>query len=534
MRERLLLNADVRTMDPAQPRAAAIVTVGDRIGYVGDAAGARAFAHAGAEEIDLGGAFVIPGFIEAHNHMISFGLGAAQVDARYPGVRSIAEIKSRLGERAARTPAGQWIVARGYDDNKLDERRHPTRQDLDAVAPEHPVVLINGSGHMAVVNSLALRLAGITGTTEPPQGGHIVLDQAAEPTGLLQETAQELVRGLIPPPTTADMVEALRLCGERYAAAGITSSHTAGVNSEQEFVAHQRAAFDGVLPLRTYAMIGRLLLPAIDDLGLMTGFGDDRLKIGPIKLFSDGSLIGRTAALFEPFLDDPRPDNLGLEMMPQEELDAVVKRAHDAGFQVATHAIGDRAIHMVLTAYERALAGNPRPDHRHRIEHCGILRSELIARLARGRFLPVSQPIFIPEYGDGFLRHLGRERCQLTYPFRSLLEAGVDLVFSSDCPVSAFEPLKGIQAAVLERTGTGQPYAPAEAISVEEGLRRYTVAGAYAAFEEPSKGTITVGKLADLAVLAHDPATVPPDRIAEVPVLATIIGGETVYERSQE
>jgi predicted amidohydrolase YtcJ len=534
MRERLLLNADVRTMDPAQPRAAAIVTVGDRIGYVGDAAGARAFAHAGAEEIDLGGAFVIPGFIEAHNHMISFGLGAAQVDARYPGVRSIAEIKSRLGERAARTPAGQWIVARGYDDNKLDERRHPTRQDLDAVAPEHPVVLINGSGHMAVVNSLALRLAGITGTTEPPQGGHIVLDQAAEPTGLLQETAQELVRGLIPPPTTADMVEALRLCGERYAAAGITSSHTAGVNSEQEFVAHQRAAFDGVLPLRTYAMIGRLLLPAIDDLGLMTGFGDDRLKIGPIKLFSDGSLIGRTAALFEPFLDDPRPDNLGLEMMPQEELDAVVKRAHDAGFQVATHAIGDRAIHMVLTAYERALAGNPRPDHRHRIEHCGILRSELIARLARGRFLPVSQPIFIPEYGDGFLRHLGRERCQLTYPFRSLLEAGVDLVFSSDCPVSAFEPLKGIQAAVLERTGTGQPYAPAEAISVEEGLRRYTVAGAYAAFEEPSKGTITVGKLADLAVLAHDPAPVPPDRIAEVPVLATIIGGETVYERSQE
>jgi predicted amidohydrolase YtcJ len=277
-------------------------------------------------------------------------------------------------------------------------------------------------------------------------------------------------------------------------------------------------------------MIGRPLLPLVDDLGLMTGLGDHRLRIGPIKLFSDGSLIGRTAAVFEPFLEDPRPDNLGLEMMPQDELDAVVKQAHDAGFQVATHAIGDRAIHMVLTAYERALAANPRPDHRHRIEHCGICRPDLIERIARGGVLPVSQPIFIPEYGDGFLRHLGHERCQLTYPFKSFLDAGVNLVFSSDCPVSAFEPLKGIQAAVEEQTGSGQPYAPAEAISVEEAIRRYTVAGALASFEEHDKGSVAVGKLADFAVLERDPATVPPSEIANVRVLATIIGGETVYE----
>jgi len=373
-------------------------------------------------------------------------------------------------------------------------------------------------------------MAGVTGATQPPQGGHIMLDDAGEPTGLLQETAQTLVTSLIPAPTQADMVEALRLCGERYVSAGITSSHTAGVNSETEMAAHQIAAFDGILPLRTYAMIGKPLLQIVDDLGLRTGLGDHRLRIGPMKFFSDGSLIGRTAAVFEPFLEDPRPDNLGLEMMPQEESDACVKQAHDAGFQVAIHAIGDRAIHMVLTAYERALATNPRPDHRHRIEHCGICRPELIERIARGGFLAVSQPVFIPEYGDGFLRHLGRERCQLTYPFKSLLDAGVNLVFSSDCPVSAYAPLISVQAAVDERTGSGVPYAPAEAISVDAALRCFTVAGAHASFEERDKGTITRGKLADLTVLAQNPANVPPAEIANVPVRATIIGGETVYE----
>lgn len=530
MRERVFLNGNIHTMDPDQPRAEAVVTVGDRIAYVGDNTGARAYAHAGAVETDLGGSFVVPGLIESHNHMIMFGLGAAQIDVRYPGVRSIAEIARLVGERADAYEPGRWVLARGYDDNKLDERRHPTRQDLDAVSPNHPVIVVNGSGHMAVANSLALRMAGVTGATQAPQGGHIMLDDAGEPTGLLQETAQTLVTALIPAPTQADMVEALRLCGERYVAAGITSSHTAGVNTEMEMTAHHVAAFEGVLPLRTYAMIGRPLLQLVDDLGLRTGLGDHRLRIGPIKFFSDGSLIGRTAAVFEPFLEDPRPDNLGLEMMPQEELDACVKQAHDAGFQVAIHAIGDRAIHMVLTAYERALAANPRPDHRHRIEHCGICRPELIERIARGGFLAVSQPVFIPEYGDGFLRHLGRERCQLTYPFKSLLDAGVNLVFSSDCPVSAYAPLISVQAAVDERTGSGVPYAPAEAISVDAALRCYTVAGAHASFEERDKGTITPGKLADLTVLAQNPADVPPSQIANVPVRATIIGGETVFE----
>jgi predicted amidohydrolase YtcJ len=217
-------------------------------------------------------------------------------------------------------------------------------------------------------------------------------------------------------------------------------------------------------------------------------------------------------------------------MMPVEEFDDIVWRAHSAGFQIAVHAIGDRGVEIVLDAYQKALDRMPRADHRHRIEHCGILRPDLIDRIAAMGALAVSQPIFITEYGDGFIRHLGLNRVQLTYPFRSLLDAGVRLVFSSDCPVSSFEPLKGIEVSVTERTGSGQSYALEEAISVEEALPLYTVAGAYSTFEEQRKGQIKAGMLADFVILGDDPRRVEPEAISQVPVHQTIIGGETVYE----
>jgi predicted amidohydrolase YtcJ len=517
-------------MNPSVPRVDAVVTSGDWIVFAGSIEDARSIARPNAEEVDLAGAFMIPGFNEAHNHMIMTGLGLDRIDCTYPGVTSIAQIVELVRRKALDTPPGEWIRARGYDDNKLVEKRHPTRHDLDAVTPHHPVVLVNGSGHMCVANSFALRLAGINESTGDPQGGHIVHDGNGEPTGLLQETAQRLLEPHIPSTTIEDMVTALERVTSSYAAAGISSSTTAGINTEQEFAAHQLATERGVNRLRTYMMIGQPMLDVVDALGVKTGFGDDRLRIGPAKFFADGSLIGRTAAVFEPFLNDPRDDNLGLEMMPQDELDRVVKQAHDAGFQVATHAIGDRGIDMVMTAYERALAENPRADARHRIEHCGICRPEFFGRLRENNFIAVSQPIFIPEYGDGFLRHLGEERAVLTYPFRTFLNAGVHLVFSSDCPVSAFEPLKGIQAAVEEKTGSGADYVPAEAIGVHEAIRLYTVEGAYASFEDDHKGMIAPGYLADFTILAHDPADGPVSEIARTPVLGTVIGGEFVYQ----
>jgi predicted amidohydrolase YtcJ len=258
--------------------------------------------------------------------------------------------------------------------------------------------------------------------------------------------------------------------------------------------------------------------------------GSNRLRIGPIKMFIDGSLIGRTAAVTIPFENDPRDDNLGLTMMPKEQFEDYVMQAHMAGYQIAVHAIGDRGIDWVLDAYEKALTAHPRDDHRHRIEHCGICRPDIIERIKRLGVIPVSQPVFIIEYGDGFIRHLGMERVQLTYPFRTFLDAGIRLVFSSDCPVSSYVPMKSVQAAVTERTGSGQSYALEEAVTVEESLEMFTVAGAYTTFEEDIKGQIKPGMLADFAVLENDPRTVDPMTLADQKVTRTIIGGETVYE----
>ncbi len=525
----LFVNGTVVTMNPVHPEASAVLVRGERVVAVGQDEEMRALAAPGARVADLAGQTLVPGFNEAHNHMLGFGQALGQVDCKAPGCGSIAEMQRRIAERAATTPHGAWIQGRGYDDQSLAERRHPTRADLDAAAPDHPVVIVNASGHLCVANSRALGLAQITATTQPPEGGGIVHDEHGEPTGLLLETAQSLVTSLIPPPTEDDLVDALRRCARAYMAAGITSSADASVHTAEQFRAFQRAATDGTNPLRTTLMLREHLMPHLVAVGARTGFGSDRLRCGPIKLFIDGSLIGRTAAVTKPFLHDPDPNNLGLTMMAEDVFQGYVMEAHAAGWQVAVHAIGDRGIEMVLDAYARALAAHPRADHRHRIEHCGILRPDLIGRIREMGVLVVTQPIFITEYGDSFMRHLGEDRAMLTYPFRSLLDAGIRMVFSSDCPVSAFEPLKSIQVAVTERTGSGAEYAPNERITVDEALYAYTIAGAFATFEEHVKGAVAPGMLADFAVLARDPRAVPPDEIAAIPVAMTWIGGEVVY-----
>ena len=530
MDTRLFTNGVILTMDPDAPSVEAIGVIGDRIVAAGNRRMVEDALPRGYATADLGGQTLIPGFNEAHNHMIGYGINAGQLDAGYPAVQSIAQLVAAVRARAAETSPGEWIVGRGYDDNRLEERRHPNRHDLDQATTNHPVLIVNGSGHLAAANSEALRRANVTRDTADPQGGHFVRDEHGEPTGVLDETAQEPVRGAIPPHTLEDFTAALRRCNDDYLRAGITSSQDAGSSLPEHITAYQLAVARGDLRLRTSMMIRENLLPHIVGLGVTQGLGDHRLRIGPIKMFIDGSLIGRTAAVTQPFVNDPRPGYLGLTMMPQEQLDEYVMQAHTAGFQIAIHAIGDRGIDMVLDAYEKALAAHPRADHRHRVEHCGICRPDIIDRIARLGVVPVSQPVFILEYGDGFIRHLGLERIQLTYPFRSFLERGIRLVFSSDCPVSHFAPLKSMQAAVTERTDSGASYALEEAVTVEEALELYTVAGAYATFEEREKGMLRPGMLADFAVLAEDPRRVDPGALARLPVTMTIIGGEVVFE----
>jgi len=528
----LLTNATFLTMDPSQPTAGALAITDGRVTWIGDAAEARDLVNV-RRRVDLGGATVLPGFNDAHHHLLLLGQWLMQVDCSYPTVKTIDDIVSAVASAAQTTPPGEWIEARGYDDNKLAEHRHPTRWDLDRAAPRNPVRVRNVSGHMCVVNSRALELAGITRDTESPFGGAIDIDPSSgEPSGLLQEKAQQLLPGAAGADDPARLHQALEVASRAYLAAGVTSSQEAGIFQPCEFAVLQDAWANGRLPLRTYLMLRVNFLDAMEQMGMYTGFGDDRLRIGGLKLLADGSLIGRTAAVSQPFLDDPRSDNLGLPSYPQAELDELIWRGHRAGWQVAIHAIGDRGIEMCLDGFDRALQRQPRADHRHRLEHCGILRPDLIRRIKELGVVPVGQPPFIIEFGDGFLHHLGRERSQLTYPLRSFLNAGVPLAASSDSPVSDYRPLFGIQACVSQLTASGEPYAPGERLTVEEAIGLYTRAGAYASFDETRKGTLTPGKLADLVVLETDPRQLQetPADIGQVRVLATLIGGETVYE----
>lgn len=527
----LLTNATVISLDPAHPNATAIGIRGDRIAWVGDQRDARQYFDDDAQDIDLGGATVVPGFIDAHHHVMTLGFWMSQIDCSFPAVQSIGQIVDAVADRAQATTPGEWIRGRGYDDNKLAERRHLTRDDLDAVSPNHPVMICNASGHMSVVNSFALRQAGIGRGSASPFGGHVDVDGDGEPTGLLQETAQDLLGVPFLPHDKDELRRHLHTAGKAYLSAGVTSGHEAGIFHPAEFAVFQEAWADDTLALRTYMMIRNPFLESLEGVGLSTGFGDDRLRVGSIKIISDGSLIGRTAAVCNPY-DHAAEDDLGLTMFSQEALDDLVWRGHSAGWQLAIHAIGDRAIDMCLDAYQSALTRLPRRDHRHRIEHCGVMRPDIVARMARMGVIPVSQPPFIAEFGDGFLQHLGRDRSQLTYPLKSLLNAGIPVAGSSDSPVSSYQPLIGIQAAVTQRTSGGDIFAPAEVLTVEEALSIYTRNAAFAAFDEHKKGSVTVGKYADLAVLGRDPRTEPSGTISEIPIAATIQGGEFVYEAS--
>jgi predicted amidohydrolase YtcJ len=535
-------NADVFTVDAARPRAGAIGIVGDRIVAVADRHGLAS--HEAETTLDLDGRFVVPGFDDAHNHMQAFGATLGEVPLHAGAVRSIPDVVAAIGARAATAPAGTWIVGAGYDHNKLAERRHPTCHELDEVSPEHPVLLNHTSGHFATLNTAAMRLAGI-GRVDVPDGGVVAVDDEGEPNGLLEEQAQQLVRGLLHPRSVAEMVANLAAASDRYLREGITSCQEAGVGGilgtaePTELAAYQRARHERSLRVRVTLMASVDALHGADhhpddpeplalDLGLHTGFGDDWLRIGPTKIFADGSLMGRTAAMFEDYAGEP--GNRGYLQMPEERLRSLILAAHRSGWQIATHAIGDRAVSTVLDAYEEALRRHPRADHRHRIEHCGVCRADDVARIARLGIVPVPQARFISEIGDGMLDAIGPERAADCYRERSFLDAGITVPGSSDRPVVDGAPLLGIHDLVNQRTATGRPFNPGEALTVEQAIAAYTMGSATAAFAEDRKGSITPGKLADLVVLDRDLTTTDPDGIAETGVLATVVGGRFEHD----
>ena len=533
---------NVLTLDPARPRASALAVLGDRIVAVGDDHDLDGLT--ADRTVELGGATVVPGFHDAHDHCVFFGMSLAELPLSTPPVQRLADVHDAVAAAARDVPAGGWIVGAGYDQNRLAERRHPTAQELDAVAPGHRVWLRHTSGHMAVVNGAVLAEIGIDAAAVPA-GGQVERDATGRPTGLLLETAQSLVRDLVYPYSVDDIADAVDRATRHYLTEGITSAQEAGIGaglvawSPRELAAYAQARVSGRLHVRTTLMVAADALhetggSADDlttfglDLGIATGLGDETLRIGPLKIFSDGSLLGRTAAMQAPFADDP--GNAGFLQRDPDELRELVRRAHCGGWQIATHAIGDLAVATVLDCYEHALRDLPRADHRHRIEHCGIVGDDDLERIRRLGVIPVPQGRFVHELGDGMAAALGPERVLQCYRQRSFLERGIPLPGSSDRPVVQGAPLLGIADLVLRRTASGAAFGPDEALTPLQALHAWTLGSAHAAFEEHRKGSLVPGKLADFAVLSDDLTAVDPEQIAEISVLATVVGGEVRHD----
>lgn len=526
----ILVNGQIRTMDPDRPRATALAIRQGRVVAVGDEAEVRASAGAGVEVIDLAGRTATPGLNDAHAHPMSVGFALGDLNLSAPPHHSVRDLVGLVGGAARDRAPGEWILGRGYDHARLAEQRHPTRHDLDPVSPDHPVVLIRMCHHIGVANSRALALAGITRDTPDPDGGVFDRDASGELTGVVRETALEMVRAVIAEPTEGQMAAALERSSQAYLEAGVTSVAEAGIRSPHEFRAYQRLWERGKLPVRTYLMM--MLDETFDDLarlGIGTGYGDDWLRIGPVKLFSDGSLGGRTARLRQPYAGEP--DNLGLWMMPPEVLKAKVLRAHQAGYQVAIHAIGDGAIELVLDAYEEAMAADPRPDPRHRIEHCSIVDEGLLARIAALGVVPIPGTSFLHHFRDAYVDALGEARPRYAYGLASFARHGIIAAASSDAPVVPISPMIGLQTMVTRRDYDNRPVWPEEAVSLDDALRVYTVNGAYAAFEERRKGILAPGMLGDVTVYETELGAVAPEELGSVNIDYTIVDGDVAYAR---
>jgi predicted amidohydrolase YtcJ len=531
----LLVNANVLTMDPARPRARSVAVAAGRI----LALDADADDLPAREVLDLRGQTVVPGFHDAHNHMAWFGMSLTEIDLSPAAVSSLDDVYAAVARRARETDAGDWIVGSGYDQNKLGG--HPDREGLETAAPERRVWLRHVSGHMCVVSGAVLRDLGMADDAVKVAGGTVVTDAAGRPTGLLQERAQELTSGLLRPYPVAVLANAIDRAGARYLSEGITSVTEAGIgggwigHTPAELAAYQVARDTGWLRVRVELMVASDVLHPFGahrgdgmeiglDLGIRTGLGDDWLRIGAMKLFTDGSLVGRTAAMSSDYAGSP--GNRGYLQAGADELTATIIAAHRAGWQVASHAIGDYAIDVALGAYAEAQARFPRPGARHRIEHFAASRPDQVRRAAELGVIPVPQGRFASELGDGMLAAVGPERHDWLYRQRSLLDAGLTLPGSSDRPVSNGAPLLGMHDMVNRRTASGVPFNAGEAITISQALRAYTVGSAYASRAEHVKGSIAKGMLADFVVLSEDPTAVSPGNIGGIEVLATFVDGE--------
>ena len=532
----ILFNGKIYTMDKAHPTSTAVAIRDGKIVAVGDEEIAADWKNTQTVMVDLNGKMMLPGFHDSHLHFIGYGLTLQMVPLS--GVNSIEEVKARVAKAAESIPEGEWIVGTGWDHNLFREKRYPNRYDLDQAAPKHPVMLTRICGHLQVVNSQALTLAGISAETMDPPGGQVDRDQTGLPTGVLRETATRLVMAAVPSPSYERLQKALELAVEKAHSCGLTSVTTDDIRADRvtdlddNLKLYHEMWQKGTAPVRVTLEVRDLVIDEFLAAGYKTGDGDDRVKIGNLKVFQDGALGARTAYLREPYHNDT---GKGIPIHAQASLEERVVRGHNAGLQVAIHAIGDAAIDSCLDAFEKAQKEKPRRDPRHRIIHYCLVDEGILERTKALGVIADIQTTFVPLNGQWAEDIMGVERARRTYPWKTILDAGIRCAGSSDCPITPIEPLLGIWAAVTRHAyydNDSAIYYPQERLTVEEAVELYTAGAAYADFDENKKGSISVGKYADLVVLADDLFTIEPDRIKDVAVAMTIVNGKIVFGKN--
>lgn len=541
----ILFNGNIITMDKENAKVNAVAIKDRKIYKVGNDNEILKLKTKGTKLIDLDEKTVLPGFNDSHVHLLNYGYSLIKVDCSQ--AKSIEEI-IKLGKefiKKNKPKPGEWVLGRGWNqimfDNQLDNKREINRYDLDKISTEYPLSFTRICEHITVANSKALELCGINKDTPQPLGGHFDVDKNGEPTGICREAARYMVYENVPDVGKSDIKKMLADVSKLASSYGITSVQTDDfetfANRDYEVIiqAYKELVSEGVLPIRIYE---QCILPEIDrlegflDAGYRTGQGDEYFKIGPLKLLTDGSLGGRTAFLCEPYSDDP--SNRGMSTFSQEELDNLIITAHKNGMQTLTHAIGDGAMYMCFNSFEKAQSRYPKEDPRFGIVHLQITDKKLLNKFKEQNVIANAEPICVNNDLHMAEERVGKDRVETSYKYRTLVDDGVHVCISSDCPVDSLNPMDSIYVAVTRKDYSGYPdegWYPEEGLSVEQAIYCFTMGSAYASFEDDIKGSIEEGKLADMVVISDNIYEISPDKIKDIVVEITIMDGEIVYKR---
>jgi hypothetical protein len=534
----LIQNARIRTLDKSGTLAQSLAAYNGWIIGVGSESSLSDLVGPQTRILDLGGRTVLPGFIDGHAHLSLFSQNLLQLDLSTSKIGSVAELLQLIKSESKRLPRGEWIRGRGYDDTKLPDNQILTREHLDAVAPHNPVILIHVSGHLGIANSEALRRAGLDEKTPDPKGGKLARDPKTNKlTGRLAGMAvfnwfhSEAMGGeqtVVPPfernVRKKSLIDAARVLN----GAGLTGVHDPLV-SPSYVTSYLDVAAENLSTMRMNMLIPYFWLPELERLGLIGNWGNEWIRCSGIKVIIDGAIAARTAALRDGYSHDP--DDHGLLVFEDpEELYQIVSRIHRLGYQACIHANGDIAIEMALDAIQKAKSKYPRPDPRHRIEHCTIINESILKRMSELAVIALPFASYLWQHSEKIVPYYGAKRAETMFGHKSFLDAGIRVAGASDHPAGLHPPLLGVQCMTTRKTASGEVIGANQRISIEEAFKMYTVYAAYASFEENIKGSLTVGRLADMVVLAQDPWDVDPGEIAQIGIDVTILGGQVVYK----